>query len=108
MKILSGLVVLLLASVANAAVALFSLDELGMRATLIAEVEVVRVLQPQWKDANGSEVVLAELRVHNHLKGDAGKQLVVALKPEVDDQPKMRAHERFVIFINGDGSAFFM
>jgi hypothetical protein len=108
MRVLSGLGLLLLAGIAHAGVALFNLDELAKRATMVAEVEVLRVLEPQWKDANGSEVILAELRVLNRVKGEVGTRLVVALKPQVEDQPKMRTQERYVVFINGDSSAFFM
>jgi len=108
MKMRIGLALLLVVGIANAAVALFSLDELARRASIVAEVEVLRVLEPQWKDLNGSDVVLADLRVVNRLKGEVGRRMVVALKPQVEDQPKMQAQKRYVLFSNSDSSAFSM
>jgi hypothetical protein len=89
------------AVVATAASALFTLEEIVQRSRYVFVAEVNDVAQPNWKDEQGSEIMLASVTVTRVLKGDTGNRVVIAYKANVDDQPQMRRGERYLIFSVG-------
>ncbi len=93
---------------AHAAVALFTLEDLTSQSRYVFVGDVTSVLDPKWKDEQGNDVLLADLKVVHSLKGQMGERVVVAYKGRVDDQEQLRERQRYVLFAFGASPALLM
>lgn len=92
----------------SAAVAIFTLDELAAESHHVFVAEVNSVANPNWRDQNGSEVLLADATVVQSLKGQTDSRVVIAYKAGVDDQEQMQPKQRYVVFGFGSNAALLM
>jgi len=90
---------LCMAGSAHCARALFtSIDALARSASFIAVVEVESRIDYSLRDERGIPVLIVEAKVLNQVKGEPKNNIVILLRPQISDEPDLKAGAQYLIF----------